>query len=169
MVQLEWIKDLVEAEDKSIEMGVIEVNSQYQQQRALVQSSLDLLLKLKEKFTDAISLYNDLKFSPLSKIKLYSIAQTHADFMIFRNGYKMIFSLKEAGILSVRFNFIGSQILSTAQIAESKINSKIFDEQLLIAKTKAFNQIYWTYQDQEFDIDHLIKFYFSLFARESLN
>lgn len=168
MTQLEWIKELVASEDKSIESGIIDINPQYLQQRLLVQETLNFLIELKDKFTDAITMYNDLKSSPIGKIKIYTIAQTHGDFMLFRNGYKMIFSLKDPGTIAIRFNFIGSQILSTAQIAESKINSKILDDQFLVAKFKAFNELVWTFQEQEFKVEYLIKYYLSLFTRESL-
>lgn len=169
MNQLEWIKELVESEDRSLESGIIDINPQYLQQRLLVQETLNFLISLKDQFTDAITMYNDLKSSPIGKIKLYSIAQSHGDFMLFRNGYKMIFSLKDPGSIAIRFNFIGSQILSTSQIAESKINSKILDDQFIVAKMKAFNELVWTFQDQEFKVDYLIKYYLTLFTRESLN
>lgn len=169
MNQLEWIKELVESEDRSLESGIIDINPQYLQQRLLVQETLNFLISLKDQFTDAITMYNELKSSPIGKIKLYSIAQSHGDFMLFRNGYKMIFSLKEPGSIAIRFNFIGSQILSTSQIAESKINSKILDDQFIVAKMKAFNELVWTFQDQEFKVDYLIKYYLTLFTRESLN
>lgn len=168
MTQLEWIKDLVESENKSLESGVIDINPQYLQQRLLVQETLNLLTALKDNFTDAVTMYNELKSSPIGKIKVYSIAQSHGDFMLFRNGYKMIFSLKEPGTVAVRFNFIGSQIMSTSQIAEAKVNSKILDDQFLVAKLKAFNELVWTFQEQEFKMDYLIKFYLTLFTRESL-
>jgi hypothetical protein len=169
MNQLEWIKELVESEDRSLESGIIDINPQYLQQRLLVQETLNFLISLKDQFTDAITMYNDLKSSPIGKIKLYSIAQSHGDFMLFRNGYKMIFSFKDPGSIAIRFNFIGSQILSTSQIAESKINSKILDDQFIVAKMKAFNELVWTFQDQEFKVDYLIKYYLTLFTRESLN
>lgn len=168
MTQLEWIKDLVESENKSLESGVIDINPQYLQQRLLVQETLNLLTALKDNFTDAVTMYNELKSSPIGKIKVYSIAQSHGDFMLFRNGYKMIFSLKEPGTVAVRFNFIGSQIMSTSQITEAKVNSKILDDQFLVAKLKAFNELVWTFQEQEFKMDYLIKFYLTLFTRESL-
>jgi hypothetical protein len=169
MNQLEWIKELVEAEDQSIESGVINLDPSYNQKRILVQETLNFLALLKEKFTDAISMYNDLKSSPVGNIKIYTIAQTHGDFMLFRNGYKMLFSLLEPGSICIRFNFIGSQMLSTSQISESKLNSKILDDQLIIAKIKVFNELVWTYKDQEFKIDYLIKYYLNVFTRESLN
>ena len=46
--------------------------------------------------------------------EIYGIANTHADFMLFRNGFKLIFSLKEPGAVSVRFHYVGAGFQQTA-------------------------------------------------------
>ena len=169
MNQMEWIQELIDSENKILESGIVDVNPEYKKQRLVVKSTLDLLHSLKDKFTEVTQLYNELKPTPQSKIKIYSIAQTHSDFMLFRNGYKMIFTMNEPGVIDIRFNFIGSQLISSIHSIESKVNSKIFDDQKLQVQVKPFEQITWTFNGAEFNVDYLVKFYLNLFVRESLN
>ncbi|MBL7544912.1 MAG: hypothetical protein JNL11_13930 [Bdellovibrionaceae bacterium] len=169
MNQMEWIKELIDSENKILESGVVDTNPEYRKQRLVVKSTLDLLLDLKARFTETTQMYNELKPTPQSKIKIYTIAQTHSDFMLFRNGYKMIFTMKEPGVIEIRFNFIGSQLISSIHSIESKVNSKIFDDQKLQLQVKPFDEVTWTFNGSEFKAEYLVKYYLNLFVRESLN
>lgn len=169
MNQMDWINELIESENKILESGIVDSNPEYKKQRLVVKSTLDLLFELKAQFTEATQLYNELKPTPQSKIKIYTIAQTHSDFMLFRNGYKMIFTMKEPGTVEIRFNFIGSQLISSVHAVESKVNSKIFDDQKLQIQVRPFDEVIWTFNGSEFKVDYLVKFYLNLFVRESLN
>lgn len=169
MNQMEWIKELIDSENKILESGIVDSNPEYKKQRLVVKSTLDLLLELKTQFTEVTQMYNELKPTPQSKIKIYTIAQTHSDFMLFRNGYKMIFTMKEPGVIEIRFNFIGSQLISSIHSIESKVNSKILDDQKLILQVKPFDEVTWTYNGAEFKTESMVKYYLNLFVRESLN
>lgn len=166
---MEWIKELIESENKILETGIVDANPEYKKQRLVVQSTLNLLMQLKDQFIEATQMYNELKPTPQGSIKIYTIAQTHSDFMLFRNGYKMIFAMKEPGIIDIRFNFIGSQLISSVHAVESKVNSKIFDDQKLQIQVRPFDEVVWTFNGSEFKVDFLVKFYLNLFVRESLN
>lgn len=169
MSQLEWIKELIDSENKILESGIVDANPEYKKQRLVVKSTLDLLINLKTQFTEVTQMYNEFKPTPQSKIKIYSIAQTHSDFMLFRNGYKMIFTMKEPGIIDIRFNFIGSQLISSIHSIETKVNSKIFDDQKLQLQVRPFDEVVWTFNGAEFKVEFLVKYYLNLFVRESLN
>ena len=169
MNQLEWIQELIDSENKILESGIVDSNPEYKRQRLVVKSTLDLLHSLKNQFTDATQFYNEIKPTPQSKIKIYTIAQTHSDFMLFRNGYKMIFTMKEPGTIEIRFNFIGSQMISSVHSVESKVNSKLFDDQKLHLQVKPFEEVTWLFNGSEFKVEFLVKFYLNLFVRESLN
>ena len=169
MNQLEWIQELIDSENKILESGIVDANPEYKKQRLVVKSTLDLLHNLKDQFTEVTQMYNEVKPTPNSKIKVYTIAQTHSDFMLFRNGYKMIFTMKEPGTIEIRFNFIGSQLISSIHSVESKVNSKIFDDQKLQIQVRPFDEVIWTFNGAEFKLEFLVKFYLNLFVRESLN
>src|SRR5262245_54239455 len=92
--RLNWVRELVKAEEQMEETGIVDMSVGIEDQRFLVRESVQFLLLLKNEFIDATNAFNQLKTSPLGRIKVYGIAKTEADFMLFRNGFKMIFTLK---------------------------------------------------------------------------
>ena len=102
-----WIRDLVRSEEQMEESGLVDMGTGLGDSQNLTMDSHQYLQALKTEFIEAASAFNELKNSPLGRVKIYGIAKTFADFMLFRNGFKMIFTLKEPGIVSIKFNFIG--------------------------------------------------------------
>ena len=84
-----WIRELVSADEQIEKSVMIDMNLGLDTQRILVNETITFLLKLKADFADAAGNFNEMKPSALGRIKIYGIAKTHADFMLFRNGYKM--------------------------------------------------------------------------------
>lgn len=172
MEKLDWIKDLVSAEEQMEESGLIDMSLGFDQDRALISETIQFLLQLKTEFVDAATCFNELKTSALGRIKIYGIAKTHADFMLFRNGFKMIFSMKNPGSISIRFNFIGSQLITTGahsvnnMIKDSNLSSS-HDEQTLDASWGPFGEIEWKFQGQNFKVPFLIRHYLRIFLQES--
>lgn len=162
-----WIRELVKAEENMEESGVVEIGSKADNERLLVQESLNFLQNLKNEFVDASSAFNELKTSPLGRIKIYGIAKTHADFMLFRNGFKMIFSLKAAGQISIRFNFIGPNYIPSQIPSSQQSNTPMMEEHLIEAKVGAFDDIQWSFQGQAVKLPNVIKYHLSLFVKES--
>lgn len=167
MDKLSWIKDLVRAEQQMEESGMVDMAPEVDPSAQLMSESMAFLNELKIEFVDALSAFNDLKPSALGRIKLYGIAKTHADFMLFRNGFKMIFSLKEAGLISVRFNYMGTNFVPALSGAQSQ-QAALMDEDLVEARWGAFGEVIWTYQGQTIRIPKLVEFYMSRFVRESV-
>lgn len=169
MEKISWIKELVKAEQQMEESGLVDMSFGFDPERVLVTESVQFLLALKTEFVDASSAFNDLKPSALGRIKIYGIAKTHADFMLFRNGFKMIFSLKAPGQISVRFNFIGTNYIPTPGMAESAPvpNANVMDENVIEAKWAAFEELIWTYKGQPVKIEYMVRHYLTQFIRES--
>lgn len=166
MEKISWIKELVKAEQQMEESGMIDMTYGYDKDRLLVQETLSFLLQLKGEFVDAANAFNELKPSPLGRIKVYGIAKTHADFMLFRNGFKMIFSLKGPGQIAVRFNFIGTGFMPSPA-NEGGTGTHLMDEQIVEAQWGAFGEIRWTYQNYPVRIDYMVRHYLTHFLRES--
>jgi hypothetical protein len=165
--RLSWIRDLVRAEEAMEDVGVVEIGNKADTERLLIQETLQYLQTLKNDFVDASSAFNEMKSSPLGRIKIYGIAKTHADFMLFRNGFKMIFSLKAPGQISIRFNFIGPNYIP-AQIPSSQQSATpMMEEHVLEAKVGAFDEIQWTFQKQPIKSSYVVRYHLSLFIRES--
>ena len=172
MDKLDWIKDLVKAEEQMEESGLVDMTLGFDQDKTLVTETIQFLLNLKTEFVDSATHFNDLKSSALGRVKIYGIAKTHADFMLFRNGFKMIFSMKNPGIISIRLNFIGTQFMtSSAAIGTNQFkethNQNLSDEQLLEAHLGPFGELEWKFQGQNFKVSYLVRHYLGLFLKES--
>ena len=165
--RVDWIKDLVTTEQKIEETGIVELGSSVDTQRILVHESLQFLLNLKAEFYEAANIFNELKTSPLGKVKIYGIAQTHADFMLFRNGYKMLFTIKGPGVLSIRMNFIGNNFMPTQGADLQQASKNVIEESLIEAKLGPFNEVLWTFKGQAFKTAFLVRHYLTLFIKES--
>lgn len=168
--RLGWIKELVRAEQRMEESGVIEFGPAFDPAQILVGESVAFMNELKVVFVDAASAFNQLKGSSLGRVKIYGIANTHADFMLFRNGFKLIFSLKEPGAVSVRFHYVGAGFQPAgASMAPGggAVASHVGEEDLLIARWGAFGDLNWTYQEQAIKTDYLVRYYLTRFVRES--
>ncbi len=133
-----------------------------------MKESLGFLEDLKSAFIEAASSFNQLKASTVGRIKIYGISNTQADFMLFRNGFKLIFSLKEPGVLGIRFHYVGAGFHAPVPgVSEAGTKVAHEPEDILMARWGAFGDLVWTYQEQAVKTDYLVKYYVSRFIRES--
>lgn len=138
---------------------MIEISTGFEPEKHLHTETTLFLTKLKRDFVDATTAFNQLKSSPIGRIKVYSISQTQADFMLFRNGFKLIFSMKQPGTISMRFN--------RAQGINPAFQSNHTDEEYLTAKWGPFGDLVWAYNNQPIKVDYLVKYYTTRFVHES--
>ncbi len=163
--KLGWIKDLVRSEQRMEESGVIDTSYGFDPQQLLISDSIAFLQRLKSEFVEAASAFNQLKSSTVGRIKIYGISNAQADFMLFRNGFKLIFSLKEPGVVGIRFHYVsGAFVLPNASDNGATAPS---DEDVIQARWGAFGDLIWNFQDQPIKIDHLVRYYMTRFIRES--
>ena len=159
-----WIQELIKAEEQAEQTGIIDNSFHLDQDHILATESLQFLLRLKAEFTEALSAFNELKPGPLGRIKIYGIAKTHADFMLFRNGFKMIFSMKQAGQIIIRFNFIGAGFIPGTEAAQG---TSLMDDTIIESQFAPFGEVKWTYQGKEFSETKMVQYYLSHFIRVS--
>lgn len=159
MDKMSWIKDLVRAEQQMEESGMIEITTGFEPEKHLLDETLLFLIQLKRHFVDATTAFNQMKGSPLGRIKVYSISQTQGDFMLFRNGFKLIFSMKQPGTISMKFN--------RAQGINPAFANEKADEEYLMAKWGPFGDLVWSYNNQPIKVDYLVKYYTTRFVHES--
>jgi hypothetical protein len=160
-----WIRELVAADEQIEKSVMIDMNLGLDTQRILVNETITYLLRLKSDFAESAAAFNEMKPSALGRIKIYGIAKTHADFMLFRNGYKMIFSIKNAGILSIRFHYVGNMAIPQPNQKENV--TIVMDEELIEAKWGAFEEVIWNYKGLSFKPEYLVRHYMTTFIKES--
>ncbi|NQZ02199.1 MAG: hypothetical protein HRT45_16195 [Bdellovibrionales bacterium] len=164
MDKINWIKDLVLAEQQMEESGVIDVSGGFDPEKHLAEATLEFMRDLKAAFIESASAFNQLKGSSIGTLKLYGISKTEADFMLFRNGFKLIFSVNRPGIIKIKFNSIGNPIFANpnngSQVADDGSDN-------LRARWKAFGELEWTYDDKKINLDYLVRYYMTRFVKES--
>jgi hypothetical protein len=163
MDKLQWIKDLVLSEQKMEEQGLIDYNINEQTVEHLMIETIDFLKDIKISFAEASSAFNELKTSSLGRIKLYGISNTEADFMLFRNGFKLIFTVKSPGVIKIYFSHINSQFTPNMSLTQKTPQQEI----LLESSWGPFGDLIWTYNGHQFKLDYLVKFFVSRFVKES--
>lgn len=163
---LNWIRDLVQAEQQMEEAGLVDIQAGFNPDQLLEKETVKLLNQLKENFVENSTAFNQLRGLSVGGIKIYGISKTQADFMLFRNGYKLIFMTKQPGLIIVRFQSQGAGFMP-GTTASDKIVDQLMTEDQLEAKWGAFGEIIWTYHKQPINAEYLVRYYLSRFIKES--
>lgn len=164
MERINWIKDLVLAEQQMEDSGIIDMSAGFDPERELEEATIEFMADLKAGFVEAASTFNQLKGSALGTIKIYGISKSRADFMLFRNGFKLIFSLKQPGYVVVTFNSTSPHFVPGQTAADTPSAGPVDH---LKAQWGAYGELAWTSNDLPINLDYLIRYYVSRFVRES--
>jgi hypothetical protein len=164
MEKINWIKDLVLAEQQMEDSGMVDMTAGFDPERELEGATTEFLADLKSAFVESASAFNQLKGSAVGTIKIYGISKTRADFMLFRNGFKLIFSLKHPGLITVTFNSTAPSFVP-GQTVEGPSTAAPVDS--LKARWGAYGELAWTSNDLPINLDYLVRYYLSRFVKES--
>ena len=155
-----WIKDLVRLEQDMEASGQISLPESRPSSEQLTEHTFEFMRQLRTAFTANSAVFNHIK-GFLGSLRIYGIADTKTDFMLFRNGHKLIFSVKDPGLISVCMKF-NDQMLS------SKDSGTTEPADFIKGVWGPFNELKWTYNDQIINIDHLIRYYMTVFVKNSV-
>ncbi|MCB0355677.1 MAG: hypothetical protein KDD40_01650 [Bdellovibrionales bacterium] len=165
MEKLDWIKDLLlEEQDKEVK-GLVDVAIDIQPATSIEKESIHFLRELKNSFAEAANMYNGFRRDVSSQIKVYGVSKTVSDFMLFRNNVQLIFSLKEPGVIQVYSSQLNTDLVGMP--GENKSSRSLIHK--IRAKLGAFDELQWTFKGEVFNVESLVKYYFSLFIRMSAN
>ena len=164
MEKINWIKDLVLAEQQMEDSGMVDMSIGFDPETELEEATTEFLSELKAAFVEISSSFNQLKSSTVGTIKIYGISKTRADFMLFRNGYKLIFSMKQPGIINVNFNATAPVFVPGQTASDIQPTSPV---DTLKARWGAYGELSWTSNDLPINLDFLVRYYVSRFVRES--
>lgn len=164
MEKLNWIKELVQAERQMEEAGVVDMEAGFDPNRQVEEATLDFISDLKAAFVEAASAFNQMKGSTLGQVKIYGISKTKADFMLFRNGFKLIFSMRQPGTIAVSYSAAVAQFVPDQAPAPGEPKK---GSDMLRASWGAFGQLIWTYNDHSINTDYLVRYYMSRFVKDS--
>lgn len=156
-----WIKDLVRLEQDMEASGLISLPESSPSPEQLSEHTIEFMQQLRTAFTANSAVFNHMK-GFLGSLKIYGIANTQADFMLFRHGHKLIFSIKEPGLISVRMKF-NDQLLNNNKTIPTEEPADFIK-----GEWGPFNELKWTYNDHIINIDYLIRYYMTVFVKNSV-
>jgi hypothetical protein len=151
-----WLKSLVEQEKSWEASGVIDAAHHDDLSAALNQSSIDFVDNLKNLFDSYVQLFNELRGSdgPNKQIKIFKIANTANDFILFRNSLKLIISRKNADVIGIGL-FLGNTPTDQRYSHELK------------AHVGPFKKISWQIHGEDVDAQSLVQEYLTEFIKQS--
>jgi hypothetical protein len=162
MNNLDWIKELIIAEQQMEDSGVINLSA-VDPEAHLGEQTIEFLRDIKAGFVEASAAFNQMKGSAVGTLKIYGISNTKADFMLFRNGYKLIFSMKRPGEIEVYNSLMSSHFLGASSEPEVRPTEK----DSLRAHWGAFGELQWHHRNLPVKLDYLVRHYMTRFVRES--
>src|SRR5687767_5383233 len=100
-----WIHDLAKAEVHPDAEKLLQLGKSFDPQQLVEESTIDFLSELREQFTEYARLFNVYSEggAKFHDIKVYSLAQTAADFMVYRNQIKLVVTNTAHGVIQLAF------------------------------------------------------------------
>lgn len=164
----EWIKELVRSEEQMEKAGLVDFSPVADTQNIILSASIEYLKTLKSLFIKNANIFNQLKGKSDGAIRIYGIAKTHADFMLFRNGYKLVFNMIQPGKIQIVFHRTSTPFVSSDASKNTDGKSPLNDG-VLEAAWGAFHEVRWVCDSKPINNEHLIKFYLKNFVQNSTN
>jgi len=163
-----WIHELAKAEVHPEAERLLQLGRSFDPQQLVEESTIEFLTELRERFTEFARLFNSYSENSVrfQEIKVYSLAQTAADFMVFRNQVKLVVNNSAHGVIQISFaQHVRSTIAVDGQIQNATNPGAQTQSQDLLAQVGPFRDIFWTFQGEKVTPDQVAKFYFAEFVR----
>jgi hypothetical protein len=161
-----WIHELARGEIHPDADAILGSGRSFDPRQLIEESTIDFLSELREEFNDYARVFNAYSESStrFQEIKVYSLAQAAADFMIFRNQVKLLVSNSSHGVIQIAFaqHNRGTMAVDGQQ---TQTAAELNSAQDLLAQVGPFRDIYWTFQGEKVTPEQVAKFYFAEFAR----
>ena len=161
-----WIHELARAEVHPDAERLLQLGRSFDPQQLVEESTVDFLTELREYFNDYARIFNAYSegASRFQELKVYSVAQTAADFMVFRNQIKLIVSNSAHGIIQIGFaqHTRGNLAMDGQSQAARATTAQAQD---LLAQVGPFRDVTWNFQGEKVQPEQVAKFYFAEFAR----
>jgi hypothetical protein len=152
-----WSAELALAERKAEREGYVDFSNSYQKQEMLKNRTLEFLQQLQKSFREQVEIFNQHRKSPAHSIQVYRVSKTAGDFMLFRNGVKLVVSGQRAGRVLFAFNQYLGQIFSPTQNPSLEIE----------AEWGPFDQLFWSYKSERVQTPDVVRYFLLEFVNQS--
>jgi hypothetical protein len=169
-----WIHELARGEIHPDADRLLQLGKSFDPQQLVEENTIDFLTELRELFNEYARVFNAYSEggSKFQEIKVYSLAQTAADFMIFRNQVKLVVANTAHGVIQLSFSqhvrgtlAVDGQIQAmtgASALGASDVDGKSLE---LLAQVGPFRDVSWSFQGEKVTPEQIAKFYFAEFAR----
>ncbi len=155
-----WIHEIARAEASPEAEALYQLNQTTAPQQAIEESTVDFLSDLRAYFQEYLRIFNSLSDAgrKYSEIKIFNLTQGAADFMLYRNGIKLIVANTTHGVIQISYDkhMVGGTTPESALVPQSEE---------LLAQLGAFGTVYWTYRSEKVQSDQVAKHFFGEFTR----
>lgn len=166
MFNTDWLKELAEIEISLHETGEMDPFGHHQEEKILKSYTISFLKELKEMFHQNATVFNEHRKDPRQTIKVYSIAQTPSDFLVFRNNLKLVVSYIKPGQVEISFHALSGGLFSPQKKKSLATQSSGGD--ILDLKLGPFNEAQWIFDGKPIDVQALTRFYLTEFVKNSI-
>ncbi len=165
-----WIHELARAEIHPDAEKLLQLGASFDPHQLVEESTIDFLTELRERFNEYVNTFNAYSEggTRFQEVKVYSVAQTAADFMVFRSQVKLMVTNSAHGVIQLSFAqhvrgtlAVDGQPLSRTQTPQVSVTQA----QDLLAQVGPFRDVYWTFQGEKVTPEQVAKFYFTEFTR----
>ncbi len=156
-VMMPWAAELAHTERRMERLGEVEYSNSFKKQEMLKAQTAEFMAVLRHEFGRQIEVFNEARQSGAQAVHLYRITNTEQDFMLFRNGVKLVVSGQRSGRVLFAFNQFLGQIYASSQNPNFELE----------AQWGAFDQLQWTYRNERVQVQDIIRFFLSEFVRQS--
>ena len=121
--------------------------------------TVEFMKQLRVAFTTYAALFNQMK-GPGTHLRIYGLSGSSTDFMLFRGSYKMVFSMREPGLVSVQIHYLSEETGKFKNLPDYPMD-------FIQGQWGAFKELKWTYNEQVVKMENLIRYYMSRFVKVS--
>jgi hypothetical protein len=157
-----WIYELARAEASSEAEALYRLNQSGAPQQAIEESTVDFLTDLRAFFQEYVRIFNAQSDAgkKFAEIKIFNLTQGAADFMLYRNGIKLIVANTTHGVVQISYD---KHMIAGAVPAELTVPQA----EELLAQFGAFGAVHWMYRSEKVESEQVAKHFFSDFVRVS--
>jgi len=164
-----WIHELARVEIHPDPNNVLNSSGSSDSQQMIEESTVVFLSQLKESFHENCQIFNSYSEAGkrFQEIKLYHLAHSAADFMVYRNQIKLVVNNTAHGVIQIAFANHKQGNLRVNQNASSSFdgNAELNYPREILAKIGPFREVHWEFDGQKVEAERVAKFYFEEFVR----
>lgn len=152
-----WAAQLAFHERRLEKEGTADYGIPFRRQELLVDKTKEFARLLQHSFRKHVEHFNQSRKSAAHAIHIYKISRSDEDFLIYRNGVKLIVSAQRAGRISLSFNQFIAPMSQTDKHAHVELE----------AVWGPFDQLLWTYQGERVQLMDVVRYFVSELAFQS--